>query len=153
MLEQALDIAHPAFSMANDWIRKLKVAPEGHWGHEYIDKKYVKGREENNQAFVFRVLLNHKKPQLLASYRAYFGEVNSKQLELTKRYVVFKFTNKETGVVKHRQFFSNNGWNNADNVEVFEYFLPGEYSFYTIARREFRGGRSGGIYKTIDIKL
>jgi hypothetical protein len=156
LLEQAVDIDHPAFSMANNWIRKLKGAPEGHWGHEYsrkeLEDKYVK----KNNSFVSRILLNYQDPKLLVSYRAYFGDVKSENLELLKRYVVFNFTNKKTGVVKHTDFFSKDGWNNVDDAQLFEYFLSGEYSLDVYAKRLYRGGRSdkgSRRYKDIDVKF
>ena len=54
------------------------------------------------------------------------------------------------------EFFSNHGWNNVDNVQVFEYFLPGEYSFNVYAKRQYRNGRSdkgSRRYQAIDIKF
>ncbi|OGT31535.1 MAG: hypothetical protein A2W28_05080 [Gammaproteobacteria bacterium RBG_16_51_14] len=136
--EQALDIDHPAFGTASYWTQKLEAAPAGDWGFEYWgnEEEYV----QKDQTMVFRVLLKYKKPQLFASYRAWFGKSSPGSLELTNRYVVFEFTNKKTGIVKQMEFFAREGWNNVDDVELFEHFLPGEYRFDIYAKRLYRGG-------------
>jgi E3 Ubiquitin ligase len=140
--KHAIDIDHPAFGIANAWLQKLNALPEGYSGHEYARKEYLEEYERNDNTFVSRVKLNYNNPQLLASYRVHFGDVISDHFELTKRYVVFELTHKETGEVKHMEFFSNDGWNNVDQIQVFDYLLPGEYSVYIYAKRVYRNGRS-----------
>lgn len=142
LLKHAEDIDHLNFGMANFWIQKLGATPDGHLGVQYWKHKSIDEYVNGNQTFIYNVLLKYQEPKLFVTYRAHFGKVNSERLELLKRYVVFTFTNKETGVVKEMQLFSEEGWNKVNNKLLFEHFLPGKYEFSNYASRHYRGGRS-----------
>ena len=158
LLQQARDIDHPSFAKANDWLGKLDAIPEGHWGYEYWNKEKVEEYAELNLPFAYRVLLEYKPPELFASYRFHMSNVtvNKRQGRVLRRYVLFEFVNKESGIVKESEFFIEPGWNNVDNVRLFEYFLPGEYSFDIYSKSTFPGNKSfrrNQNRKPIDIKF
>ena len=132
--------------------------PEGHWGYEYWNEEKVKIYAGQNLSFAYRILLEFKPPELFASYRIHLSDSKESQLHgrVLKRYVLFEFINKDTGIVKETEFYSEPGWNKIDNVRLFEYFLPGEYKFDIYSKSLFPGGktfRRNQNRKAIDIKL
>jgi len=152
LLKQAQDIDNDNFAVANIWLSKLNAVPPGHWGTVYWGKDY----EEYRETLVLRVLLERRDGALFASYRAKFARKKAPKFELLRQYVVFEFSSKETGIVKTRKLAAEKGWNAVDDVEVFEYFLPGEYSFDMYAGSEYRGGRKdrgSRKRKAFDVKL
>ena len=152
LLDQVLEIDHPMFGVANNWLQELDATPDDYWGHEYWGRDF----EEANETVVLRVLLHYDNPALYASYRAKFSGGYANVYEVNRRVVVFEFTNNETGIVKTHEIFSQDGLNVRDEVQVFEYFLPGEYSFRLYPRREYRGGASdhgSRSLKTLEIKF
>ena len=152
LLKQARDIDHANFAVASAWLGKLKAVPPGHWAAMYFGKEY----EDRKESLVLRVLLDRRDGGLFASYRAKFDRKKASKFELLRRYVVFELTNKETGIVKTRKLVAKEGWNAVDDVEVFEYFLPGEYSFDMYAASEYRGGakdRGSRQRKAFDVSL
>jgi hypothetical protein len=159
MSTQALDIEHPSFGPANYWLQRLKVLPDGHWGYEYTARERIDHAESkgSDNTFVHRVLLDYRKPELRASWRAWYGEFfESRYHKYSGRAIVFKFTDKESGVVRRVEFDAAQGWNQGDDELLFEHFLPGEYSFdIYAARRHEGGGTDTGTWqrKAIDISL
>ena len=152
LLKQARDIDHTNFALAHNWLGRMHAAPAGLWGAQYWNQNYA----DKEGTIILRVLLSFRDGSLFASYRARFAGNMSQKYELKKRYVVFEFTSKKTGIVKDRQFLAKDGMNTVDDIEVFEYFLPGEYSFDTYARREYQGGahdRGSRKRKAFDLSL
>ncbi|MBT7950440.1 MAG: hypothetical protein HN764_02340 [Gammaproteobacteria bacterium] len=152
LLKQARNIDDDNFAVANHWLEKLHVRPADQWGIEFFNKKYKNKKE----TLVLRVLLKFDGHSLYASYRAKFDRKKSSKFELLRRYVVFEFTNKETGIVKTRKLAAKESWNAVDDVEVFEFFLPGEYSFNMYAESEYRGGakdKGSRMRKAFDVSL
>ena len=78
---------------------------------------------------------------MLVSYRAHFSESNNADFIVKGRYVVFEFTNMKSGQVKKIELWSQDGWNRIDDFELFEHFLPGNYSLLVFAMRNYENGR------------
>lgn len=122
--DQAMDIDHPGFGIANKWLSRLGKSPQGHLGFEFFDDSYMNEAE----AVVLRLLTQFQNNRLFVSYRAYVGEEREKERNYIRgREVVIELASKEIGTKNAATFDADIGLNTADGIEAFRFLYPGEY--------------------------
>ena len=135
--EQAVDIDHPGFGIANLWLSKLKALPEGMWGIEFFDDRLIHASE----AVVPRLLTWFHDNRLFVYYRAYVGEgAPSENHPVRKRQVVIELVNEDSGKKFTKSFDADVGFNKVDNEEAFEFLYPGTYKLDVRVERHHRSG-------------
>lgn len=135
--EQAADIDHPGFGIANHWLAKLEQAPRGWRGIEFFSDYYV----NESEAVVLRLSTRFADNRLIVSYRAYVGAHRKKRDDTIRtRNVVIELMNKESGEKYTARFEADFGFNNADDVEAFEFLYPGEYELDVYLETYYRSG-------------
>ena len=150
---QAGNIDHPGFGIANEWLRKLDKAPRNEWRAEFLDRN----SRYPNESRVFRLITRFDNHHLFVSYRAYIdGKTRSMLHEIQKREVVIELVRKETGKKYTVVFSTQPGINASDDMEAFEFLYPGIYELEAYVKTSFRGG--GFIHgsrnrKPVEIRL
>lgn len=136
--EQAVEIDHPGFGMANSWLSKRDKLPSGMWGVAFFDESLV----HDTEAVVQRLLTRYYDNRLFVSYRAYVGEKGSmKNDSIRKRKVVIELEKKDTGKKFTATFDADVGINRVGNVEAFEFLYPGTYELGVNVEIRYRSGR------------
>ena len=150
---QAGNIDHPGFGVANEWLRKLGKAPRNQWKAEFLDRN----SRYPNESRVFRLTTRFDDNRLFVSYRAYIDEkTKSMRHEIKKREVVIELVSRETGKTYTVEFGTHPGINVIDDMEAFEFLYPGVYDLEAYVKTSFRGG--GFIHgsrnrKPVEIRL
>ncbi|MDX1434821.1 MAG: hypothetical protein R3286_20440, partial [Gammaproteobacteria bacterium] len=137
LIEQASDIDHPAFGLANYWLGKLGRLPENQWGAEFFGDKYA----EANETLVPKLLARADGGRLFVSYRAHFttGEP-FRRARIVSRTVLIELTEVTQRVKYSIELDAHPGWNRANGVEAFFNLLPGSYTLEIHPRTRYSTG-------------
>jgi len=136
--EQAVDIEHPGFGVANVWLSRLDQLPEGLWGIEFFEDRLIR----ESEAVVPRLLTRFDDNRLFVTFRAYVGEDPPiKNGRIRNRRVVIELENKESGKKFTKFFDVDVGINEIENKEAFEFLYPGTYKLDVDVQRRYRSGR------------
>jgi hypothetical protein len=135
--EQARNIDHPGFGVANAWISKLGKQSRDEWGVEFLDR----GSRHPNQSRVLRLRTRYKDNRLFVSYRAFISEKMVTRLHvIQRRDVIIKLVNIETGKSYETELATQPGVNAVNDVQAFEFLYPGLYELEAYVKTSFQGG-------------
>jgi hypothetical protein len=135
--EQARNIDHPGFGVANAWISKLGKQSRDEWGIEFLDR----GSRHPNQSRVLRLRTRYKDNRLFVSYRAFISEKMVTRLHvIQRRDVIIKLVNIETGKSYETELATQPGVNAVNDVQAFEFLYPGLYELEAYVKTSFQGG-------------
>ena len=135
--DQAMDIDHPGFGVANHWLSRLGKLPPEQSGYEFFSSRYI----NDSEAVVLRMVTEYDDNRLFVSYRAHVGKNRKKNGDyIHSRKVVIDLTNKKSGAKHSVGFDADFGANNADDVEAFAYLAPGEYELDVYVATSYRSG-------------
>ena len=139
----ATDIDAPGFAQANHWLNKLDRIPPSVWAYQYFKDEHVReniARENNTEAFVYRVMLDYEAPVLRASRKAWVSEFESKHLTLVDKLLLFRLTDSNTGQQYVRELPLDFGWNTVKDELLFANLPPGNYKLDCHVSRRYQGG-------------
>jgi hypothetical protein len=135
--EQAMDIDHPGFGIANYWLSRLGRSPPKQSAFEFFSSRYIK----DSEAVVLRLLTKYLDNRLFVSYRAHVGKRRKKDGDyIRSRKVVIDLIDKSSGEKHTASFDAGFGANNADEIEAFAYLPPGEYELDVYLATKYRSG-------------
>ena len=135
--EQARNIDHPGFGVANAWINKLGKQARDEWGIEFLDR----GSRHPNQSRVLRLKTRYEDNRLFVSYRALISEKMVTRLHtIQRRDVIIKLVNIDTGKSHEVIFATQPGINAVNDVQAFEFLYPGSYELEAYVKTSFQGG-------------
>lgn len=135
--EQARNIDHPGFGVANAWIAKLGKQSRDEWGIGFLDRD----SRHPNQSRVLRLTTRYKDNRLYVSYRAFISERMVTRLHvIQRRDVIIKLVNIQTGKSYEAEFATQPGTNAVNDVQAFEFLYPGSYELEAYVKTSFRGG-------------
>ena len=135
--DQAVNIDHRGFGVANHWLARMNELAPGVLGFEFYSDRYIRDTE----AVVLRMLTRYYDNRLFISYRAHVGKKRKKKGDsIRSRKVVIDIINKESAKKYTASFDAEFGANDADDVEAFRYLPPGEYELDVYLETDYRSG-------------
>jgi hypothetical protein len=135
--EQAVNIDHRGFGIANYWLARMNELAPGVLGFEFYSDRYIRDTE----AVVLRMLTRYYDNRLFISYRAHVGKKRKKKGDsIRSRKVVIDIINNESSKKHTASFDAEFGANDADDIEAFQYLPPGEYELDVYLETAYRSG-------------